>query len=46
MQGMYARQSRTREEVETLYEKDEDEHGDTLRGACGELYFRCILDLL
>ncbi|KAA0039695.1 pre-mRNA-processing factor 39 isoform X3 [Cucumis melo var. makuwa] len=31
-QGMYARQSQAREEVETLCEEDEDEHGDTLCG--------------
>ncbi|KAA0051989.1 PHD finger protein ALFIN-LIKE 3-like isoform X2 [Cucumis melo var. makuwa] len=38
MQGMYAWQSQAREEVETLCEEDEDEHGDTLCGACGKKY--------
>ncbi|XP_016903219.2 PHD finger protein ALFIN-LIKE 5-like isoform X2 [Cucumis melo] len=37
-QGMYARQSQAREEVETLCEEDEDEHGDTLCGVCDENY--------
>ncbi|KAA0033351.1 PHD finger protein ALFIN-LIKE 3-like isoform X1 [Cucumis melo var. makuwa] len=37
MQGMYSRQSQAREEVGTC-EEDEDEHGDTLCGACCENY--------
>ncbi|KAA0036625.1 PHD finger protein ALFIN-LIKE 3-like isoform X1 [Cucumis melo var. makuwa] len=38
LQGMYARRSQAREEVETLYEEDEDKHNDTLCGACDENY--------
>ncbi|KAA0032584.1 PHD finger protein ALFIN-LIKE 3-like isoform X2 [Cucumis melo var. makuwa] len=37
-EGMYARQSQAREEVKMLSEEDEDEHGDTLHGACDENY--------
>uniref|UniRef100_A0A9I9E7G2 PHD finger protein ALFIN-LIKE n=1 Tax=Cucumis melo TaxID=3656 RepID=A0A9I9E7G2_CUCME len=36
--GVYVRQLQAREVVETLYEEDENEHGDTLCGACDENY--------